>query len=294
MTIQQLEYFLSAAKTLNFTKTGEDFFISQSAVTQQIRNLEQELKVSLFYRQNKKLALTPAGKIFISEAEGIISQTKLAFERVRAAQAGKTGELNIGYLKCMEMSRFPKSVQNFHHQYPGVHLNLKRDNAVTLHDDFLQGRYDIIFTIAHSLLTYPPDVHTTLLRPYSYFVVTAPDNPLNRKSIINQDDLANEKLIIHDFQRGSLGAAESLPPGCLRPELLNNVIITDDDVETILIMVASGAAVAILPDFDVERPQVNLNLMYTPLDTEGYTPYLQICYWDDTQNPLLPLFLEYV
>lgn len=292
MTIQQLEYFLSAARTLNFTKTGEDFFISQSAVTQQIRNLEQELKVSLFYRQNKKLALTPAGKIFIPEAEAIISHTKSAFERVRAVQAGKTGELNIGYLKCMEMSRFPKSVQNFHHKYPGIRLNLKRDNAVSLHDDFLQGRYDIIFTVEHNMLPYPTDVRTRILRPYQYFVAMPPENPLNHKSIIRQEDLVNEKLIIHDFQRSLLGSAEMLPPRYLRPDLLKNVIITDDDVETILIMVASGAGTAILPDFDVDRPQVNVNLLYTPLDTEDFTAYLQICYGENNPNPLLPLFLE--
>lgn len=294
MTIQQLEYFLSAARTLNFTKTGEDFFISQSAVTQQIKNLEQELQVTLFYRKNKKLALTPAGKIFISEAEAIISHTKNAFERVRAAQAGKTGELNIGYLKCMEMSRFPKSVQNFHHKYPGVHLNLKRDNAVMLHDDFLRGRYDIIFTIEHNMLRYPTDVRNRILRPYQYFVAMPPEHPLNHKALIRQDDLVNENLIIHDFQRGLLGSAEMLPPKYLRHDILKNVIITDDDVETILIMVASGSGIAILPDFDVDRPQVNVNLLYTPLDTEGFVAFLQICYGENNPNPLLPLFLEEV
>ena len=57
MTMQQLRYFLHASKSLNFTKTAEAFFISQSAVTQQIRNLEQELGVTLFARKNHRLTL---------------------------------------------------------------------------------------------------------------------------------------------------------------------------------------------------------------------------------------------
>ena len=120
MTVQQLKYFLDAAKSLNFTKTGEAFFISQSAVTQQIHNLEQELGVKLFVRRSRRLALTDAGRVFMGEAQGILARTEDAVERVRAVQNGKSGTLDVGYLKGIEMSRFPKSVQSFHEKYPGV------------------------------------------------------------------------------------------------------------------------------------------------------------------------------
>ena len=62
MTLQQLEYFVSAAHNLNFSKTAEMFFVSQSAITQQIRSLEKELKLDLFIRKNNRISLTDSGQ----------------------------------------------------------------------------------------------------------------------------------------------------------------------------------------------------------------------------------------
>ena len=292
MTIQQLEYFLSAAKTLNFTKTGKNFFISQSAVTQQIHNLEEELHVSLFYRNNKKLSLTPAGRMFIPEAEDLIGRTKEVIERVRSVQSGKIGVLRIGYLQSMEMSNFPKSIQNFHNRFPQVRLELKRDNAVSLYDEFLREKYDIIFNIDHPMLTYPAHIQTRILRPYHYYVAVPPNHLLSHKSLIIQDDLIPENLIIHDFQRGLVGISELLPPGYLREDITKNVIATADDVETILLMVAAGTGIAVIPDFDITYPRINLDLNYIPLDIEEFKPHLMICYERENPNPLLPFFLK--
>ena len=69
MTLQQLEYFVSAAHNLNFSKTAEMFFVSQSAITQQIRSLEKELKLDLFIRKNNRISLTDSGQVFMREAE---------------------------------------------------------------------------------------------------------------------------------------------------------------------------------------------------------------------------------
>lgn len=293
MTVQQLEYFITAARNLNFTKTADAFFISQSAITQQIRNLEQELNVKLFYRKNKKLELTAAGKLFISEAESIIERINDAIQKVRAAQNGMTGNLNIGYLKCMEMSRFPRSVSNFHNNYPGVRVNLKRDNAVALHDDFLRGKYDIIFNIEHEILTYP-DICQRQIGEYPFYVILHPNHPLARKKQIHQKDLRHEKLIIHDLHREIPGSPELIPRQYLSNDIMANVIKTEEDVETILIMVASGIGLAVLPDFDIRKPQINLNLVYIPLDTNGYMEKINVFYRKEEHNPLVPLFLQEV
>lgn len=291
MTIQQLEYFLSAARTLNFTKTAEIFFISQSAVTQQIKNMERELDVKLFTRNNNQLSLSAAGSLFVNEAEAIIAKITDSVAKVRAVQNGMSGNLNIGYLKCMEMTHFPKTIQNFHNKFPSVRLNLKRDSAIALHDDFIQGRYDIIFNIKHELLTYS-NAEEQEIGKYPFYVVLPLGHPLNKKKIITQEDLLYEKLIIHDFNRGIPESPELIPRKYLDEGILPNVIKTDDDVETILIMVASGIGIGILPDFDIRKPQINLNLIYIPLQTHDFLEVLQIVYQKENENPLLPLFIE--
>ncbi|MGI6721307.1 MAG: LysR family transcriptional regulator [Anaerovoracaceae bacterium] len=293
MQIQQLKYFLSAARTLNFTRTAESFFISQSAVTQQIHNLEEELQVKLFSRHNRKLALTDVGRMFIPEAEGIIAKTSDAIQRVRAARDGRTGSLSIGYLQSMEMSSFPKSIQDFHNEYPGVHISLHRDDAVSLHDRFVEGDYDVIFNIENNTLHYH-NVRKRRLGAYRYFVVMPPGHPLTRNKLIKQEELEFEDLIIHDLRHDKSIRSAPVPRNFLDRELMPNVRNTEDDVETILIMVASGLGLAILPEFEVHQPQINLNLIYVPLDTGDARAVISSFVQRNNGNPIVPLFMDYV
>jgi LysR family transcriptional activator of glutamate synthase operon len=71
-------------------------------------------------------------------------------------------------------------------------------------------------------------------------------------------------------------------------------LFAEDDAETILIMVAAGTGIGILPDYDIHHPQVNLNLIYIPLETYGYNETLQVIYSRTNNNPLIPLFMEEV
>ena len=88
MNSRQLEYFLAVAHELNFTKAAESMYVSQTAVTQQIKALEEQLGVSLFERTKKKVVLTPAGKVFLQEASSILNRIDTAVERTREASSG--------------------------------------------------------------------------------------------------------------------------------------------------------------------------------------------------------------
>ena len=93
MQIRQLEYFVAVSEHLNFTKAAKQFYISQTAVTQQIKALEQELGAELFIRNNRHVELTPAGKTFLEDARAIIKRTQDAMIRARQADTVFTGNL---------------------------------------------------------------------------------------------------------------------------------------------------------------------------------------------------------
>ena len=78
MEIRQLKYFIAAAKHLNFTKAAKECSIVQTAMTQQVANLESELKVKLFERTHRNLSLTPAGERFLKSAKKIVNQAKIS------------------------------------------------------------------------------------------------------------------------------------------------------------------------------------------------------------------------
>lgn len=81
MNTKQLEYFISVAENLSFTKTAEKFYISQTAVTQQIKALEEQINVTLFTRSKRHVELTPAGKVFLSEARTIIKISMMLLQK---------------------------------------------------------------------------------------------------------------------------------------------------------------------------------------------------------------------
>ena len=291
LTIRQLEYFLTAAQTLSFTKTARQFYISQSAVTQQIHALEEEFDAKLFLRRNNRIRLTPAGETLVQDAEMMVARYYDAIEKVHAVRDGMSGELRIGYLQGMEMSRFPRTVQEFRADYPGIQISLNRDNAVNLHDDYLNGRYDIIFNVKNSLLRYSNSISKTI-GEYPYYVVVPTDHYLSGMRKVKLRQLRYEKLILHDFKIEVPANSEIHPHPFLNKEIMKNVAQVTDDIENILIFVAAGIGIAIVPEFDVFKPQININLSYIPLDTGDYREMLEIVYPEKDANPLLRYFMD--
>lgn len=84
---------------MGFTLTARQHFISQTAVTQQIQALEEQLDVRLFDRAKRPIALTPAWQVFLGEAKAICERMDFAAEKTKEAATGLTGSLRIGYTK---------------------------------------------------------------------------------------------------------------------------------------------------------------------------------------------------
>ena len=88
MNRNQLRYFVAAAETRSFTKAADQFFISQTAITQQIKLLEEMLGCPLFDRGTRPVTLTPAGQAFLAEAKAILERMDHAIDRAHGAATG--------------------------------------------------------------------------------------------------------------------------------------------------------------------------------------------------------------
>ena len=122
MTTNQLKYFITAAETLSFTEAGKLHYISQTAITQHIQSLEEQLGVKLFAREKKRVRLTPAGEIFYMEAKAILERSKIAVNRARNAADGISGSLNIGYVKGQGFSLITPLIKKFYEGETGFYL----------------------------------------------------------------------------------------------------------------------------------------------------------------------------
>ena len=144
MNSRQLEYFLAVARELNFTKAAESMFVSQTAVTQQIKVLEEQLGVHLFERTKRKVALTPAGRVFQEEAVDILKRIDLAAQRTRAVSSGFTGSLNVGFALGIGNTEVAERIQAFHQKYPNISMKFVNHSPSMLMKSLRSGEVDLI------------------------------------------------------------------------------------------------------------------------------------------------------
>ena len=120
--------FEAAARHLSFTKAGEELFLTQSAVSRQIKELEEQLGVELFQRRHRALALTEAGKSFYASAAQVLTTMRAATDRLRA-QAGKKG-LSVTTTPSFAALWLVPRLAGFMHGHPGVDVRIMADTRV--------------------------------------------------------------------------------------------------------------------------------------------------------------------
>lgn len=144
--LKQLKYFQAVVQCGSFTQAAEECYISQSAISQQIQALEQELGIKLLVRGNRKFSVTPAGEYFYKKSLVIVADfEKLCRETVRIAHEDDP-QLCIGYLKCYSGKEFQQAVADFTEKYPDVAIRIINGNHEELYDELRLGRVDLILS----------------------------------------------------------------------------------------------------------------------------------------------------
>ena len=123
MNITRLQYFISVARHLSFSRAAEECYVSQTVISRQISALEEELGVLLFYRNNRQVELTPAGVYFFDEAIFIIQYIKSATDNVKKLSSGYEGILKLG-IGPYEPDLVQPIVCRFTEKYPKILVNV--------------------------------------------------------------------------------------------------------------------------------------------------------------------------
>ncbi len=122
----QIDYFLAVARNLNFTKTAEELYVTQPAVSRQISFLEKELDVTLFDRTNKTTILTEAGSLYFEYFEKYREELKQIKSKLKEYNQGVNGKIRLGCMEGWDLSGFfPKVIDGFLKDYPNVKLELE-------------------------------------------------------------------------------------------------------------------------------------------------------------------------
>jgi DNA-binding transcriptional LysR family regulator len=124
--LRRLKCFIAVAECLHFGRAAKRLHIVQSAVSQQIKVLEDELSVKLLKRSRHKVELTEAGRVMLVEARRVVQQTQEAVRRAQDAGAGKLGRLRLGFVDNALWAVLPPILRTFRDRYPNVDLSLQQ------------------------------------------------------------------------------------------------------------------------------------------------------------------------
>lgn len=291
MTTNQLKYFITVAETLNFTEAGKRHYISQTAITQHIHALEEQLHTKLFNRDRRHVELTPAGEVFLTEARAILERMRIAVIKTEKAANGIIGNLNIGYVKGYENTNFGDVIQNFHEQYPNIYFQLFRKAHLDLMLLLDQKKLDVAINICYNN-TEVEGFEQKKLTSIPLYVAMAPSHPYAQLSSIHRHDLKNESFLLTRFYDETLAKKYYIPEQYSNSGFSPKVVGQSSDIETLLLLVSSGIGITILPESAIHYVKQAQNIVFIPL--EGSHEYIDmVAFWKkENENPALPKFLD--
>ena len=177
MQLRDIQYVVTLAETLNFSKAAKALFISQPALSQSIRRLEDELGVTLFSRRNNAVELTRAGELFLEDGQKILQLSSHLKRQMEDIQKLKQGKLCIGITSLFGRFYFPKIYQVFRKLYPGVEILISEDTSENLAALILRGKIEFAILplpLLSESLAYEPIVEEETL------LAVPPGHPINR------------------------------------------------------------------------------------------------------------------
>lgn len=193
MEMRQLRYFVSAATHLNFTKAAKECFIVQTAMTQQIANLEKELGVKLFERQSRGLSLTAAGEAFLADAREILAHSQRSREKMAAFQGGYTDLLQIGHHGELFRRDLPRALQLFRSHSPQTKVMLYQLPRSGLLSGVREGQLDLAFMTYTGILSkYERWVDWRVLGREDTMLVVSEDHPLAHRREITMAEVDSQ------------------------------------------------------------------------------------------------------
>jgi DNA-binding transcriptional LysR family regulator len=250
MEIWQLNTFRVVAKNLHFTKASQELNLTQSAVSYQIKSLEEELGVKLFNRNKRKITLTSKGETVLDYANKMLHQVEVMKHEIKENRENLKGELKIVIVTRSLDSPFPRIRKDFCKKYEDIQLSLQTvlDTEDVL-DHIRKGNADIGFTVKNAMNIFDFDGLLTI--PHGVFemlFVVGKDHPFAGKKKISLEDLKDEEWIL--FEPGSWLRNLTDKIFKLHNFLPKNIYETNDGA-VIRSMVKNGEGISLLPGWGI-------------------------------------------
>ncbi len=247
ITLRQLEIFLAVAETEHVTKASKRLFLTQSAISMAISELENQLGTPLFDRLGRRLVLNDRGRLLLPHANEILRQVRNVETLLTESGSSVAGELKVSASTTIGNYLLPYLLGAFVDRYPDVVPTLQVGNTEQVEAGILSGEYDIGFIEGYS---HHKEIEAISWLDDELVVIAGPRDPLCQKSELNRRDLEEAKWIVRE--KGS-GTEEIFESEISRQLGQFNVLMRLGHTEAIKKAVESGLGIGCLSSLTVGR-----------------------------------------
>jgi DNA-binding transcriptional LysR family regulator len=243
LEFRQIRYALSVAKERSFTAAGRRLNISQSAVSEQVHLLEEEIGFALFRRTPRGIELTEQGRTFLYEAERVVGDVLSLSDTARRLKGAPSDTLTIGMGSGVAQIFIPRLFRKS--VLPGVRLDILTAPTRTIFNDLHEERLDAGIAIESDPDRVPAGLVYDRLTEAEMALIAHPKHPLARtRQPVDVGRLVAEPIIMSELSVGYGQVVLSLFTDLgIRP----NIVAVVDNIETMKVIVQSGRGIAIVP-----------------------------------------------
>lgn len=274
MEIRQLRYFLKVAELLNFSEASKVLYVTQSTLSQQIKQLEAELDTTLFERNSHEVTLTEAGQKLVEYAQKVVVDADICQQKMTDLKDLLTGELNIGVTFTFS-PLLTETVLEFMERHPDVRLNIIYKTMAELME--MLQRHEVDFVLAFKPTEKNERIESYMLFNNKLVVAMSNTHPLAKRKNITFDDLKSCQVAMPAHGLQIRNAFDNMTELAIN-EL--NVRLEINDINILLKLVCQSKLVTILSEAALHEEEglVGIPLEMGNTDMEGCIHMLKNAY----------------
>lgn len=255
MEIQQIRYFIQICNDKSFSKAAEHLHISQQGLSKTIKNLEEELEISLFNRSSRGVKPTEFGNLLFVKSQKIVGEFDLMIDSLYYEESINKGKISIGLPSILYTNFLAAMICSFQESYPDIQLEVIELGSSACEKNMKAGSLDISFIIK------PVNIERFQFIPVmtcDMILLVSKDHPLNQRKTVKLNDLKGEKFIMfsHEYRLRQFIIDNCLKNG-FRPDIAFTTSVLDLTIE----LVSLNKGIALLPNLNsIKATKMNANV----------------------------------
>ncbi len=291
MADRRLQVFYTVAKQLSFTKAAELLYMTQPAVTFQVKQLEEHFNTRLFERSHSKITLTPAGEVAMEYAERILKLSGEMDTRLGELTGQISGTLLVGASTTIAEYMLPRLLGDFKAQYPNVHARLMVANSESIEAKIADHTLDVGLIEAPS---HHPQLMSHVCCEDELVAICSPKHPAAQYASITPAQLAELPFVSRESGSGTREVMDDyFRKNGVQPEDLH-IVMELGSGEAIKGAVEAGLGIAIVSRATIQKEIKLGDLIVIPLEPRLHRPLSMVNAKEKFRSRLLQTFLDFV